>query len=228
MLIKVFKFTILAIALTLLAIWSPWSSWNISFLETLGLAQQDKYSGLQIYSTNGELEVLVDSEVVGNVTVEGSPLEIFEIEPGDHLVTLHRISEGVDSGYYYEFSRMINFIEGINTVIAYEIGPSDYFSGGYVIYATPSIDDNSTYLNVRTQSGESKVYLNDLEIGSTPVTNRQLDTSTTYKVKITQEAAEGIEFNLFPDTQDERDAFKGYDLNVEAHLFRLPIETREE
>ncbi len=212
----------------MLAVWSPWNSLNVSLLKLLGLEQADAYSGLQVYSIGGELEVSIDDEVIGNVTVEGSPLEIFEIEPGEHLIEIKRVSEGVGDGYYYKFSRMTNFIAGINTVIAYEIGPTEEFSGGYVIYAMPGITENQTSLNIRTIPSDSSIFINDLEIAKTPINNYTLDLQDTYKLRIENTSTESIEFNLLPESVEERQSLKGYDLNVEAQLFQLPIEIRKE
>lgn len=225
---KLFFLTITIIFLALLAIWSPWNGLDFSLLEALGLQQDDSYSGLQVYSMGGELEVSIDEETVGNVTVEGSPLEIYEIEPGEHLIQIRRISEGVGEDYYFEFSRMTNFVEGINTVIAYELGPTEEFSGGYVIYATPAIAEEQTNLNIRTIPEESSVFINELEVAATPINNYELDLDETYEIKIENSGTESIEFNLLPDDPEQRNALRGYDLNVEAQLFQLPVEIRKE
>ncbi len=225
---KILTFTIIIILLSGLALWSPWSAWDFSLMRSLGLEQEENHAGLQVYSIAGEIEVLIDNQVTGNVTVEGSPLDIFDIQPGNHLVTLRRVSQDTEMHNYYEFNRMLNFIEGVNIVLAYEIGPSQNFSSGYTIYATRSISENESHLNVRTVPDGAKVFLNSNEITSTPVSNYKLDLDQTYQLKINKDDFESIEFSLLPEAKEERDALKGFDLNVEATLFRLPLETRQE
>lgn len=212
--------------MAVLAIWSPWNKWNISILGLLGLQNDDNYAGLQVYSTMGEIEVTIDNEIVGNVTPEGSPLDIVEIDPGDHLVTIKRNSED-ETAEYYEFIQMINFVKGINTVIAYEIGPNSRSSGGYIIHATSSIEEDQTYLNIRTELEESTIYINGIEVSEAPLVNYALDLSQDYKIKIENKSCEPMEFDLLPETKEERDLINGYDLNVDVNLFELPLETRE-
>ncbi|KKQ36269.1 MAG: hypothetical protein US52_C0003G0010 [candidate division WS6 bacterium GW2011_GWA2_37_6] len=224
---RVFIGITIVIALAVLAVWSPWNSWNISVLGLLGLQNDDKYAGLQVYSTSGEVELKIDNEVVGNVTEEGSPLDIVEIEQGDHLIALRRVSED-QTANYYEFTRMINFVRGINTVLAYEIGPTEKFSGGYIIYATTGVEEKKSFLNIRTEPEGAKVYINEVEVSNAPLLNYELDLTKDYKVKIVKETSETIEFDLLPETDEEKELIKGYDLNVEVKLFEYPLEVREE
>lgn len=213
--------------LSALAFWAPWGRWDVSVLGLLGLENEDSYAGLQIYSIAGEIEVEIDNEVVGNVTEEGSPLDIFEIEPGDHLVTVTRVSTQEDpEPIYYKFRRMITFVQGINTVIAYEIGPSERYSSGYVIYTVDGIKDGTTHLSIRTVPANAKIYINDIEISDSPVNNYELDLAKEYTIKIVKDNYEEIAFSLLPEAAEERELLVGYDLNVDVNLFELPLETR--
>lgn len=224
---KVFVLTITIILLMLLAVWSPWNSWDISLLEVLGLKQNDSLSGLQVYSMNGEVEVLIDDEVVGNVSVEGSPLEIVEVEPGDHLVTIQRVSED-ENAKYYSYKRIINFIEGVNTTIAYELGPNEEYSGGYLIYPTETLSSEQSYLNVRGVPSGANIYLNNEDLGESPLTNYALNLDDTYLLKVESDNYESIEFDLLPENPQERQALASYDLNVEYNLFEIPVDLRIE
>jgi len=227
---KVLIITITVVLLAAVAFWSPWTKWDISLLDILGLENEDDYAGLQVYSISGELQLEIDNEIAGNVTLEGSPLDIFEIEPGDHLITIKRVSEeeGASQTSYYEFTRMVNFVRGINTVVAYEIGPSTRFSGGYIIYATPAVSEDIVSLNLRTEPENAQIFLNDIEVSSSPMTNYELDLSQNYKIRVVKDNNESIEFDLLPETEEEKNLLVGYDLNVDINLFELPLEVRQE
>jgi len=185
----------------------------------LGLKQQDKLSGLQVYSMNGEIDIEIDGEPVGSVNVEGSPLDIYEIEPGDRLITLINKSENS-----YKYNRIIRFVPGINTVIAYEIGPNERFSSGYLITATPSIATNESFLNIAGYPSKSKVYLNGEMIGEAPISRYSLKLDSSLVIKIENENYEELQFNLLPEDDEARSNLKGYDLNIEFRLFEMPFE----
>lgn len=225
---KILVITITILSLIILALWSPWSTWDFSIFSAIGLKQEDPYAGLQVYSISGEIQVLVDNEVVGNVTVEGSPLDIFEIEPGDHLITIKRVKDDESSeAIYYELNRMVSFVEGINTVVAYELGPNENFSGGYIIYVTDSISEENSFLNVSSDALNAQISINDNTLADLPLSNYALDYSDSYELRINAEGFESIEFNLLPEDDTQRKRLTNYDINVEANLFELPIEIVE-
>ncbi len=225
MLKKTAIFILISFFLTILALWSPWSNINFSLLNFLGLKQEAKYAGLQVYSLQGEIEVIIDDEVVGSVNVDGSPLDIFEITPGPHMVTIRRIDDS--NLFYFELHKWLNFIEGINTVIAYELGPSEVYSGGYIIYAEPRAGDN-TALNIRTIPDDAVIYINGEEFKDNPILNHSIDLGSDYSILIKRSGYEDIEFNLLPQEEKERLLLNDFDLNVEVNLFAYPIDVKFE
>ena len=178
-----------------------------------------------MYSLSGEIEVEIDGELAGNVTVDGSPLEIIEIEPGEHLVNVKRIGEVSDNDpIYYQLNRVIKFEKGINTVLAYELGPTKDFSEGYIITTTKALEPGVPKLNITTIPDGTTITINDLNQGTAPLGNFDIDLSQNYRIKIAKENYESIEFNLLPDDDVQRNLLKNYDINVEVNLFQIPIE----
>jgi len=227
--LKKVSFTILAIFLLIfIGVWSPWRSINISPLEFFGLRQSIDYAGLQVYSLSGEIEVEIDGELAGNVTVDGSPLDIVEIDPGEHLVTIKRTPTDMSNDpIYFQLNRVIKFEKGINTVVAYELGPTEDFSEGYIITTSKAASSSGSSLNITTIPAGSKVFINSLDEGTGPITNYTIDLSQDYSIKIAKDNFESIEFNLLPEDDIQRELLKNYDINVEVNLFQIPIEIVE-
>ncbi|MBN1331289.1 hypothetical protein JW978_00180 [Candidatus Dojkabacteria bacterium] len=225
------KVSIAIVVITLLVIigvWSPWRNLDFSLMEFFGLKQSIDYAGLQVYSLSGEIEVEIDGELAGNVTVDGSPLDIVEIDPGEHLVTVKRVPEDqANDPIYYQLNRVIKFEKGINTVIAYELGPTKDFSEGYLITTSRAINPGSPKLNITTSPDVSNVIINNLDAGSSPVSNYEINLFEDYNIKILKENFETIEFSLLPDDDVQRELLSGYDINVEVSLFQIPIEIIE-
>ncbi len=216
---------VIIILLVILAFWSPWASLQFSFLDLLGLKQDNKYSGLQVYSLQGEVDVYVDDEFVGSVNVDGSPLDIFEISPGMHMITIKRAED--ENNFFYKFSKWVNFVEGINTVVAYELGPSEEYSAGYIIYAQDKLQEDSL-LHIQTIPEDTAIFINGDDVGSSPLFNYKLDLSNTYNILIKHDGYEDIEFKLLPEDEKERELIKRYDLTVEVNLFAYPIDIKLE
>jgi hypothetical protein len=113
----------------LLAFWSPWLYFKLNLLDLFGITKPTSLSGLDVFSLSGEVEVFLDNQSQGKINVDKSPLIVSKITPGDHLVTVKR-SGG--SNYYWTFSRIINFVEGADVVVSYELGPTLFESNGSI------------------------------------------------------------------------------------------------
>lgn len=208
-----------------LGAWSPWNQWEFSILQTLGLKQSTDYSGMQVYALAGQVEVEIDGEVVGNVSVDGSPLDIYEIEPGEHLVSVSRIpDDNSNDPIYYQLNRVLSFKKGINTVLAYEIGPSEEFSSGYIITSSDAIDKDKNYLNIIVAQEDARIFINDIDAGITPLSNYEIRLDQTYKIRVEKDNYETIEFDLLPEDEDQKKLLEDSDISVEINLFQLPIE----
>lgn len=214
--------TTLGLLLLACAIWSPWLSWDFSPLQLLGIVPPPAVGGLQVTSLAGSMKVYVDGEDMGTVDPETSPVLIPAITPGQRQIRLVRETEVV--GGYWEFNRLIEFDSGVDVVIAYELGPTEEFSGGHVIYATRvETAGTNVLLGVSGMPDLQEVVLDNLPIGNTPILGMELDPTQQHIVKLSRSGYETQEFTLLPSDVAEREKLRGYKLNVEVKLFMLPI-----
>ncbi len=208
----------------LLALWSPWLYWKLDLSGLFGVQKPDSIAGLQVFSLSGELEVFLDNASMGNVKVENSPLIIDKVTPGEHLVALKRVSPTPDS--YWEFGKIIKFEESTTAVISYNIGPEEEFSEGHIIYAVRKPDTGSqTQLTLTTNITGVNFQFDSVqpEIVSGNTITLPLNLGEQHKIRITKSGFEPLEFTILPESQEDRDKLKNYDINIEAKLMYQPV-----
>jgi len=218
------KLVIIAIVLLVLVgcgLWSPWQQWNISLGSVFGVDKPKDFARLQVSALEGEIKILVDGEEKGKVGPDGSPFVIEDIEPGKRTVRLERQADS--PAEYLVFERVLDFSTEVDTVVAYELGPNSYFSAGHIITATKNYISASTKLNLVSVPIGAEVSLNGLNLGLTPLSNLELDISEVSKLSLRKAGYEDMEVSLLPENAEDRKQLKGYDINVEADLFLLPI-----
>jgi hypothetical protein len=222
MLKKFLIVTMLVVFCVVCAVLAPWQNWNFNITSLFGITPPEKFARLQVSSLAGEIEIVIDGEVRGSVGPEGSPLLIEDIKPGQRLVKLVRVGEKPEA--YISFERLANFSSDIDTVIAYELGPSEQFSEGHVISAFKNyLKPDTTLLNVNTTPSDVKVSLDGAEIGRSPLQGITLDTTAVHKLRLEKQGYEPLEISLLPESPDERAKLVGYEINVEANLFLIPL-----
>lgn len=205
------------------AIWSPWTNWDSTVRNVLGIETQVELARLQVSSLAGEVEIYVDDELRGSVGPEGSPFLIEDIEPGQRSVRLVRTSE--TSGSYIDFNSRLNFSPEIDTVIAYELGPTEQFSEGHIITAYDNfLEDTGARLSVRTEPAGASITLDGQPLGSAPVENYALSLDRPHEMRLTKEGYEELVITLLPQEQEARDQLEGFDIAVEARLFLIPLD----
>ncbi|HEX9804973.1 MAG TPA: PEGA domain-containing protein [Candidatus Dojkabacteria bacterium] len=213
--------------LIIIGIWSPWLNWNISLSRIFGLDTKEEASGLQVFSLVGEIEVYLDNEFLGTTKPEdGTPLSYLEIKPGVHTIQLFRQSD--PQGSYYLLSRDIVFEDGLEVIISYELGPTQEFSEGHIFYAEKSFSSrDKALLNTISTPDKSRLYIDNTFIGETPASSIELSLDKVHTIKLEKEGYDTIEFNILPESQEERDKLKGFTLNLEANMFLIPLEIEE-
>lgn len=230
MLKKLLVTIILIFFLISLAIWSPWEQYNLTIAKFFGVEEIEKFAGIELYSLNGELELYIGNELKGNINPEGGYLTIGEITPGAHIVKVKRKIE--PEGAYHEITKSINFVENLNTIIAYELGPTEEFSQGHIFYARKQesvTNSNIANLNIRTNKVEGvEIHLDDTSIGNTPLTNFALNLDKSYILKLNKEGFEDLTFNILPENEEDRLKLQGLDLFIEADLFWIPLDIEKE
>lgn len=218
---KFSKLIILLLVGFLCALWSPWNSWNLSLPVLLGMEPAPEIGGLQVTSLAGDLEIFIDGFPMGSVA-SGESVTITPVDPGERQIRIKRTSS-VDNAYW-EFNRLIKFESGIDVVVAYELGPTEEFSEGHVIYATKSPEKiNGIKLNLDSTVDGAKVLLDGNEIGTTPLVSQVLSLDSQHTLKISKDGYEDQEFKLLPEAQEERDKVAGFNLNVIVGLFLQPL-----
>lgn len=232
MLINMRRVAIIVIILlfcTLLALWSPWLSWNIDLRPLFGVRIPEVNAGIQVFSLAGEAELLIDGISIKNVNTDNSPYFYDTIEPGDRLITLRRSSDIPDA--YWEFNELIRFIEGTSVTISFNLGPEEIFSEGHIIYAVPKKEGSTlSALNITTNVPDVNIKIDNRVVekadGFNYSTNISLDSQKS--VQISKRGYDPLEFTILPDTQENRDKLKNFDLNLEVHLMVQPVEVVEE
>lgn len=219
---KILKLLLIALICVLLGLWSPWLYWRLDISQLFGVEKPNPISGLQVYSLGGELEVYIDNQKQeGSATPETSPLSVVAIEPGERLVRIVRKST-VD-GAYTEFNKIINFVEGIDVVISYLLGPEDVFSEGHIITAEQKRGESYNF-KLSTNVTDYKVFIDEVEhTVSSGFFTQEFDLTRQRKVRIQKNGYQSIEFTIFPEEQGERDKLVNYILSVEAKLLYLPV-----
>jgi hypothetical protein len=211
---------IVVVALIGLAVWSPWYAWNINFYKIFGIENVDKLSSLKIKSLSGEVEIYVDNEFQGSVTDNEDFADIGSLNPGNHDIKLKKKS----SGEYYVFERSILFESGVETVIAYDLGPNEKFSEGHIFYAKKNYaNDGKPQLTIYTVPDMTKVFVDGIFIGETPLRGVDVDINSQHKIKLQKAGYDDLEFTILPESIDARKKLQGFDLMLEAKLFLQPI-----
>jgi hypothetical protein len=219
-------FMIIGIAL-LFAIWSPWQSVNLDFMQFLGLTTTENDAGLQVISLAGTVRVEVDGVDKGTLSPDTSPYFLSNIDPGLRRVTLSRISE---TGDYYQFDRIISFERDTDVVISYELGPSELFSQGQIIYTRPDSQQldsevRVTFISLDNEERDDAISIDGIEISAN---SSLLEIDQQYQVSISREGYETQIFSILPATQSERERLRGSEIIVEYDMFLEPVRFRNE
>ncbi|GAB4284169.1 MAG: hypothetical protein Kow0081_1210 [Candidatus Dojkabacteria bacterium] len=218
-----FKISVFILLLILVGIWAPWGDLDISIAPLFGVETSGAISGLQVYSLAGTIEVYVEDELKGMASVD-TPLFVAPIEPGKKKVSLKRPS--AIQGSYTKVDEIIDFTEGIDVVITYGIGPSDFYSQGSII--TTRKRTNEAYnLEVSTNVDSPEIFIDNIRqdfSGNRLVTLISLNKQS--EIRIEKDGYEPLSFTLLPEDQAERDIFQNYIIHVEARLMLQPVDIR--
>jgi hypothetical protein len=216
---------IVSLLCTLLALWSPWVNWRLDLIQLFGVVMPDQIASLQVYSLAGDIEVSLNNEFKGIAKFEDNEGYILDrVDPGEQLITLTRVSTVEDS--YWSFSKMIKFEAGTSVVLSFNLGPEEDFSEGHIIYAVKKDNlDSVSKLNIMSnvESALIQVDTTSLEQISERFISFNINLDSQKQVTISRRGYETLKFTILPDTQDERDKLKDYDLNLEAHLMVQPV-----
>ena len=216
-------FLILVLVCALLALWSPWLYLKVNITDLFGIKRPDEIASLQVYSLSGSIDVLVDGKSAGTAKVENSPFIVDRITPGEHLITLKRESDIKNA--YWDFSKLITFEANTAVIASYNLGPEEEFSEGQIIYAIKKVDKSkTTQLNISVNTEKANVQIDNaqpLTLSAKTMTDT-LSINSQHQVVISKKGYENLSFTILPESQEDRDKLKDFDLNIEAHLMLQP------
>jgi len=217
---RVVTIILIVIFLLILGAWAPWNNWNLNIFNLFGIESSEKYATLKVKSLQGIVSIYLDDELKGSATDNSDFAEINPITPGEHTVTLKKES----NGNYFQFSRKVNFESGMDVVISYDLGPTQNFSEGHILYTRKNyLNSNNPRLSIFSSPEDVSVYLDENLIGTTVVKDLELDKSIQHKIRFEKKGYDTMEITVLPENQADRDKLKDFDLILEINLFLQPI-----
>lgn len=218
---KLLIIIIIIAALIGLGFWSPWQKWNLSITNIIGIEEKEVYSALKVKSLAGELDIYLDGEYKDTASTDTDIIEIFPVSPGEHTLRLARRDEPT----FPEVIRKLNFEAGTDVVIGYEIGPTEEFSEGHILYTRRSfIPSGDPIVEIFSTPAEIQVSIDGQESGVTPVKNAVLSLNQKHKLKFEKAGYDTLEIEIFPESQEDRDRLKNMIITLEVNLFLRPFD----
>jgi hypothetical protein len=162
---------------------------------------------VSVTTKNSKAEVFIGSKSYGE-----TPVVISDLPADEYTFRLKRISDVSDA--YEDRFIQIDLERNTEAVIELEIGPES-ISSGYVLYYTKSpVKNDKGYLSINTQPENATVYIDGEYADKSPL-NAYIANPKSYDLRITNQGYENVEFPVI--------VRKGYNLNVKAFLFPIPI-----
>lgn len=219
--------TIVFLLLILFGLWSPIRLWETEVASLFGVESPNPISGLQVFTLSGELEVFIDNELNGSVTIENSPLIIDDVIPGERFIQIKRKSEIANA--YWEFNELIPFEENQTVVVTYNIGPSEAFSGGHIITTKEKVTSDEENLRILANSPDIEITIDDIsiELAEFPYI-WNIDLESQHILRASGIGYEPFEFTILPRDPLERQSLEDYVITVDIRLMRQPVNIIEE
>jgi len=209
---------IIIIILVIAAVILPWDKFSQKKNEILD--GSNEYSSLKIYSLRGDMHIFIDGEERGVVHEEDSYFEVFPLQAGKHTVMLKR--ESSHEGFYKDFEREFVFEKGIDSVISWELGPTEDTSSGWLLYAKPSSHDDMsrvrTHFLCTPENCGITIDGSELKEGEDSF---DLTLDSSHIINVHQEGYQTLEFEVL--SEEKNAILSGYELFIEIVLYRLPI-----
>lgn len=199
--------TIIIVILSLLTVvfffFSP-SSYlsNISLFK--GLTNN---TSLIVKTRNSKLEVKIDDKEYGE-----TPLELDDLKPGKHTLQLTRVSTQEDV-FYEPATVLVEVANNTEAVVDIEIGPAGSYSGYILTYSDSPYGRNKSYLTIGANTG-AQTQLDEQSFGRTPTSITEIEEGE-HTLLISAEGYEDLEIPI--------QGSNGYNLNVTAYLYPIPI-----
>lgn len=183
-------------------------------------------STLEVISLGGDMKIYIDGVENGIVRESQDKYEVPNLTPGVHRVQLSRIAD-IE---YPKLDLTLDFLASYATTVAYEIGPSEAVSQGWVvepvensgtdnfIEVTPNID--ATAINIASrQTGKSLTGVDNKNVYN-------IDYTSGYTVLVEKDGYLPLTFDLFNygDTDATRtEKLKKVNFEIKTYSFELPM-----
>jgi len=195
---------------------------SVSWLSIFGANNDDKQGGLKVLSHAGEIDIFIDEKYIDTTLNNVDFLETPPIQPGEHTIKLVR---NADLAEYVEIVRKLNFEPAVDVIIGYEIGPSEMFSEGHILYAKKNYSGkDDTLLDIFSLPSEIKVTMDGKYLGETPIRELTIGLDRKHLITFEKDGYDSLDIEILPDTSVEREKLKGLKLILEVNLFARPIE----
>lgn len=212
---------IIVIIAILAAVLFPGEKFELLKNRLLGI--NNNYSSLRVYSLGGDMNVYIDGEHKGIVYANESYYEVFPISVGEHEVSLAR--EATHEKFYKQFQRTIRFEKGFDTVVSWEIGPTEAASSGWILYAKKSSElSEKATLNILCEPSDCLIEINGEEEQSAPISQMELSLDNQHEFTTTKIGYQDLVAQILPEDSEERSRFKGYELYLYVNLYQFPLE----
>jgi hypothetical protein len=204
----------------LLAIFFPWDIFD--GLKDKLFDSSGEVASLKVYSLGGDIKVFIDSEEKGIVKTEDAYLEIFPIETGIHEVKLSRVSK--DESFYEPLQRSISFVKGFETIISWELGPTEESSSGWILYAQES-ENKLGYakLDITCSNDPCDVLIDDERKLLTPIVSEELKLDKQHIFKVSKDGYQDLDFEVLSEESEDRQQLDGYELFLNVNLYEIPL-----
>jgi hypothetical protein len=211
---------IFLIIAVIIAILFPWG--NLDDIKDRLFGVKNNYASLKVYSLAGNMKLYIDEEEKGLVKRDEQFLEIFPISLGEHNIKL--IREASNDEFYLNFEKIIKFEKGFDTVLSWEIGPTEDSSSGWILYAqNNNTDANNALLNLECRPDDCKVDIDSKEEYLGSIKDMTLGLETQHYFKVSKDGYQDLEFHILPEDENSRKSLKGYTLYIEVYLYKIPL-----
>lgn len=163
---------------------------------------------LEITTPNGRATVKIGGKGYGE-----TPVNINNLVAGEYQVELTRSSQ--QDGFYKPHIFNIVLTKNSTSRINVEIGPDEFLHGTLLYYIEENtIEDGKGQFTLTSNSQDTKVYLNNEFIGTTPITNFSLNTGE-YTIKLIATNYEDLEIPIIITGKNI--------LNIKGYQFPIPV-----
>lgn len=166
-----------------------------------------KNTKLEVITPNGKAKVFIDGQDYGD-----TPVEVNNLVEGEYTVQLEKYSEVTD--FYQPQTFRVDLTKNTTSRINIDIAPENFLEGSILYYTKENIKSKKGLLTITSNADNSKVYLDEEFLKSTPITNLELNPGE-YNIEISAKDHTTVALPVV--------IREGYSLNIKAYLLPIPV-----